>query len=150
MTAPTPAHPKRILVIGGSAAGSKAAARVRRDHSVATAHIIENKLRGFMKGMSPNELRLRLESGERPTLLDVRGPDEFTETRLGQGEHLIPLSTLRKRLNELPPDKDQEIICYCRTSLRGYEAARVLAGYGWRNARVLEGGLMAWPYARAK
>ena len=44
------------------------------------------------------------------------------------------------------PDTDTEIVCYCKVSLRGYEAAGILSGAGWRNVRVMEGGLMAWPY----
>ena len=70
--------------------------------------------------------------------------------RLGIGETLIPLGALRKRLDELPADKDREIICYCKISLRGYEAARVLENEGWRNVRVMEGGILAWPFSREK
>jgi len=61
---------------------------------------------------------------------------------------LVPLGALRKRLNELPADKTREIICYCKISLRGYEAALVLEAHGWENVRVMEGGIMAWPYGR--
>lgn len=69
---------------------------------------------------------------------------------MGLGEHLVPLGALRKRLGEMPPDKNAEIICYRKISLRGYEAARVLMGKGWTNVKVMEGGLMAWPYPREK
>jgi rhodanese-related sulfurtransferase len=55
-----------------------------------------------------------------------------------------------RRLDELPRDKGQEIICYCKISLRGYEAARVLEGRGWTNVKVLEGGIVAWPFPREK
>ncbi len=70
--------------------------------------------------------------------------------RLGIGETLILLGVLRERLNELPDDKDQEIILYCKISLRGFEGAAILQAHGWRNVKVMEGGLMAWPYAREK
>lgn len=120
------------------------------DHSIATAHIMQNKLRGFMIGISSREVKKMVDSGENTFLLDVRGPDEFEEMRLGIGEHLIPLGALRKRLNELPADKNAEIICFCKISLRGYEAARALNGHGWKNVKVMEGGVMAWPYTREK
>ena len=55
-----------------------------------------------------------------------------------------------RRLGELPADKNSEIICYCKISLRGYEAALVLEAHGWKNVHVMEGGVMAWPYAREK
>jgi rhodanese-related sulfurtransferase len=70
--------------------------------------------------------------------------------RLGIGETLIPLGALRGRLDELPREKDQEIILYCKISLRGYEAAAILQANGWRNVKVMEGGIMAWPYPREK
>ena len=116
------------------------------DHGIAAAHVLQNKLKGRMRGISAVELHQRLASGDRPFLLDVRNPNEFEEVRLGAGERLIPLGLLRDRLAELPADKSTEIVCYCKISLRGYEAARVLQANGWERVLVLEGGLMAWPY----
>ena len=120
------------------------------DHSIATAHIIQNKLKGRMKGISCSEVKKKLDSGEKPFILDTRGPDEYELMRLGIGERLIPLGALRTRLNEVPADKNAEIICYCKISLRGYEAARILEGRGWTNVKVMEGGIMAWPFPREK
>lgn len=120
------------------------------DHSIAGAHIMQNKLKGRMKGISCADVKKKLDAGEKPFILDARGPDEFEQMRLGIGEHLIPLGALRSRLNELPEDKSAEIICFCKISLRGYEAARVLEGRGWTDVKVMEGGVMAWPFPREK
>lgn len=120
------------------------------DHSITTAHILQNKLKGRMQGVSAVEVKQKIEAGERPYLLDVRASEEYEQLRLGIGEHLIPLGALRARLGELPAARDAEIICYCKISLRGYEAARVLEGRGWTNVKVLEGGIAAWPYPREK
>jgi NADPH-dependent 2,4-dienoyl-CoA reductase/sulfur reductase-like enzyme/rhodanese-related sulfurtransferase len=120
------------------------------DHSIATAHVMQNKLEGLFNGISAKELKDKLNNKEPMVLLDVRNPDEYEEMRLGIGEKLIPLGQLRKRLNELPEDKNTEIITWCKISLRGYEAARVLQAYGYRNVKVLEGGIVAWPYQREK
>ena len=120
------------------------------DHFIATAHIMQNKMKGRLKGISCQEVKQKLLNNEKPFLIDVRGPEEFEEMRLGIGETLIPLGALRKRLKELPEDKNKEIICYCKISLRGYEAALALEGNGWKNVKVMEGGIMAWPYPREK
>ena len=120
------------------------------DHFISTAHVLENKMKGRMKGVSAMEVKEKMARGEKPLLLDVRGPDEFEAMRLGIGETLIPLGALRARLGELPQDKAREIICYCKISLRGYEAARLLEAAGYSNAKVLEGGILAWPYPREK
>ena len=47
--------------------------------------------------------------------------------------------------NKLPRDK--EIIAFCKISLRGWEAQRILEGEGFTNVSFMEGGLAGWPYA---
>lgn len=123
------------------------------DHFIASAHIMQNKLCGRMTGISAEEVAEKLKNqntDEMPFLLDARSPVEYEEMRLGIGEVLIPLGALRNRLNELPADKEKEIICYCKISLRGYETALILNANGWKNVKVMEGGIMAWPYKREK
>jgi NADPH-dependent 2,4-dienoyl-CoA reductase/sulfur reductase-like enzyme/rhodanese-related sulfurtransferase len=120
------------------------------DHFIATAHVLQNKMRGLMKGISAKEVKEKLDHGDKPYVLDVRGPDEFEAMRLGIGETLIPLGALRGRIGELPQDKGREIICYCKISLRGYEAARIIQSAGYSNVKVMEGGILAWPYPREK
>ncbi|KAA6183471.1 SidA/IucD/PvdA family monooxygenase [Thiohalocapsa marina] len=120
------------------------------DHTIVAAHVLDNKLKGRMCGLSASEVKQRADTGADCFVLDTRSPQEFEDMRLGIGERLIPLGTLRARLDELPEDKDTEIILYCKISLRGYEAAAILQANGWRNVRVMEGGIMAWPYAREK
>jgi NADPH-dependent 2,4-dienoyl-CoA reductase/sulfur reductase-like enzyme/rhodanese-related sulfurtransferase len=118
------------------------------DNFVTAAHVLEDKLEGRLDGISARDVKAKLDAGETPFLLDVRGPDEYEQMRLGVGETLIPLGALRKRLGDLPADKDREIICYCKISLRGYEAALVLKANGWTDVKVMEGGVMAWPFPR--
>ncbi|MBN2106589.1 MAG: FAD-dependent oxidoreductase [Deltaproteobacteria bacterium] len=120
------------------------------DHFIATAHLMQNKMKGRLKGITAAEVQEKHRAGEKLFLLDMRGPDEYEQMRLGIGEILMPLGALRKRLSELPGDKSAEIVTYCKISLRGYEAALVLDAHGWKNVRVMEGGVMAWPYAREK
>jgi rhodanese-related sulfurtransferase len=120
------------------------------DHFITTAHVMQNKMENRFKGISPLAVKEKLDNGEKPYILDVRGADEFESTRLGIGEKLIPLDELRKRQGELPEDKDGEIITYCAVSMRGYEAALALEASGWRNVRVMEGGIAAWPFSKEK
>lgn len=120
------------------------------DHFITAAHVMQNKLKGRMTGISVQEVRSKLDAGEKPFLLDGRNPNEFEEMHLGIGEHLIPLGALRSRLADLPADKNAEIICFCKISLRGYEAECILRAHGFTNVKVMEGGIMAWPYPRKK
>jgi NADPH-dependent 2,4-dienoyl-CoA reductase/sulfur reductase-like enzyme/rhodanese-related sulfurtransferase len=120
------------------------------DHSIASSHILQNKMHGIFNGISSIELKEKLDNKEELFLLDARGADEYEQTRLGLGETLIPIGMLRKRLNELPEDKNKEIITFCKISLRGYEAAVLLKAHGYTNVKVLEGGIMSWPFEKEK
>lgn len=116
------------------------------DHFITTAHILENKIAGQMAGISNAQVKERIDAGAEPFILDVRAPAEFEEMRLNVGETLIPLGKLRNSLDKLPEDKNAEIITFCKISMRGYEAQRVLEANGWTNVKVMEGGIMAWPF----
>ncbi|HRS98080.1 MAG TPA: FAD-dependent oxidoreductase, partial [Smithella sp.] len=120
------------------------------DHFIATAHLMQNKTKNRLKGIGAVEVKDKITAGLPLFMLDVRDAEEYEMMRLGVGEKLIPIGTLRKRLGELPADKKMEIVCYCKISLRGYEAALILEANGWENVRVMEGGIMAWPYSREK
>nr|MDA3818421.1 FAD-dependent oxidoreductase [Prolixibacteraceae bacterium] len=120
------------------------------DHSIATAHIMQNKRKGRFVGIKPYEVKEKLDNKENIFFLDLRGYDEYEAMRLGRGEMLIPLGELRQRLNELPEDKNTEIITFCKISLRGYEGATVLMAHGYSNVKVMEGGIMAWHHKREK
>ena len=116
------------------------------DHFITTAHILDNKMTGRMTGISNAEVKARLDNGEKPFILDVRAPGEFAAMRLDVDETLVPLGALRNSLDKLPEDKSTEIITFCKISMRGYEAQRILESHGWTNVKVMEGGIMAWPF----
>lgn len=120
------------------------------DHFIAAAHVMQNKLAGLFTGISAQDVWEMVQKSENVHFLDGRSPQEFAEMRLGIGEKLLPIGALRSRLAELPQDKATPIVCFCKISMRGYESARVLQANGYTNVRVMEGGIMAWPYAREK
>ncbi len=120
------------------------------DHFITSAHIMQNKLKGRMTGISVTEVWEKLQLDDKSFFLDGRSLAQYEEMHLGIGEHLIPLGALRLRLDEVPADKNAEIICFCKISLRGYEAETILRAYGYTNVKVMEGGIMAWPYPRKK
>jgi NADPH-dependent 2,4-dienoyl-CoA reductase/sulfur reductase-like enzyme/rhodanese-related sulfurtransferase len=113
------------------------------DNILTAADVLRNKLDGFFKGISAEELQAALASDAPPVLLDVRTPDEFKQMRLPNAL-FIPLGALRTRLHEVP--RDRPIVTFCKISLRGYEAARILHAHGYTDVRVLDGGLVTWPY----
>jgi len=120
------------------------------DNFIIAAHVLQNKCLGRMEGISSLDVKAKLDAGEVPFLLDVRSPEEFMQMRLGIGEVLIPQEKLRFSRDKLPKDKDKEIIVFCKISLRGYEAYCFLKSWGYTNVRVMEGGILSWPFPREK
>ncbi len=108
----------------------------------------QNKLYRLAKGYKAYEVKAKLERGEDIILLDVRTPKEVEAVKLPYPQvTYIPLGKLRQLASEKLP-QDKEIICFCKISLRGFEAVRILAGLGFKKVAYLEGGLAAWPYEK--
>ena len=108
-------------------------------------NVIRNKLAKYARALTPAEVKEKLENGERFVLLDVRSPMEWKAERIeAEQVKLIPLPELRQRLGEL--SRDEEIVVLCRTSIRAYQAQRILDGAGFKNVKFLDGSLAAWPY----
>jgi len=87
-----------------------------------------------------DELKQRLDAGDKPFILDVREPEEYETCNLGGT--LIPLEQLGGRLTELP--RDREIIVHCKAGGRSARAVELLRQKGFKNAKNLDGGIMEW------
>ena len=120
------------------------------DNLIVAANVIQNKMDGLISSYAPAEVKAKLDRGEDFVLLDVRTPKELEQMKLPYDNVVhIPLGMVRKKAaDELP--KDKEIVCMCKISLRGYEAARMLkeAGFDSEKIRLLDGGIVAWPYEK--
>lgn len=114
------------------------------DNLIVAADIMKNKLAGHARGISAQEVKRKLDDGHDFILLDVRSPAEHAEVGI-EGAKLVPLGMLREKAAELP--KDKEIIAFCKISLRGYEAQKILDAAGFADAKFMDGGILAWPYA---
>ena len=88
------------------------------------------------------ELKTRLDLGDRPFILDVREPNEYQICRI-PGSVLIPLAQLPQRLPELP-GKEAELFVHCKMGGRSAKAVKQLHDLGYTGARNVEGGILAW------
>ncbi|GDY06648.1 NADH oxidase [Planctomycetia bacterium] len=79
------------------------------------------------------ETVLATPADQRPLLLDVRTPQEFSAGHL-PGAVNIPVDELRSRMNELKHDRD--IAAYCQVGQRGYLATRILRQAGFSVANI--------------
>jgi rhodanese-related sulfurtransferase len=76
-------------------------------------------------------------------LLDVRSTSQWRLDRVVGAIH-VPLPELAARLDQLPANKNAEIIVFCQDGTRGTMAMTILRMLGYTNVRNLRGGLNAW------
>jgi rhodanese-related sulfurtransferase len=108
---------------------STAPAAVYRKISAEEAHAMMQKDKGFI-------------------LLDVRTQDEFNQGHIS-GAVLLPDTLIAEKAATALPDKNAEILVYCRSGHRSSGAAKALVAMGYVNVYDF-GGIIDWPYATVK
>lgn len=94
--------------------------------------------------LTAQEAKARMDSGDSIVVLDVRTQAEFEENHI-EGAVLIPNETIISEPPAELPDKDAEILIYCRSGNRSRQAAEKLIGMGYSNVYDF-GGINSWPY----
>jgi rhodanese-related sulfurtransferase/DNA-binding MarR family transcriptional regulator len=119
-----------------------AASRLAEVERLAAAYL---GARDELEPVTREELARRLQDGDDLVVLDVRPAAEYAAGHL-PGAVSIPVAELRRRLAELPADR--EIVAYCRGPYCAFahEAVAVLREAGVP-ARRLEDGLPEWEAA---
>ncbi|MBR2813104.1 MAG: VTT domain-containing protein [Reyranella sp.] len=92
-----------------------------------------------------DELASRLKEAGGIAVIDVRGPDEFS----GPLGHIaaalnMPIGQLAERLTEIKALEATPVVLVCWTDKRSANAAAVLRDAGFRDVRVLRGGMERW------
>ena len=96
-----------------------------------------------------DEVKNRVERGEKWALLDVREREEYREGHL-DGALSLPRGFLEMRVEETVPDKSAPVIAYCAGGVRSLIAARTLKEMGYENVVSMSGGYTAWKNAGYK
>lgn len=96
-----------------------------------------------MNVITPEELKKRLEAGEKLNLVDVREPSEHADFNIGGILH--PLGRIMGADTEgLDEMMNEEVIVYCRSGNRSGNACMMLETMGFTNVKNLTGGMLAW------
>jgi rhodanese-related sulfurtransferase len=96
-----------------------------------------------MDNITVEELKRRLDAGEKLNIVDVREPHEKADFDIGGV--LIPLGQIQSmQIDEIEDLKDKEVILYCRSGNRSGQACMFLDAMGFKNTRNLVGGILAW------
>ena len=94
--------------------------------------------------ISPQEVKLRLDAGEKLHLIDVREPHEFDQARL-RGADLIPMRTVPGELSSLEARAEEgTLVVYCHHGIRSLNVVSWLREHGVEACQSMAGGIEAW------
>jgi molybdopterin/thiamine biosynthesis adenylyltransferase len=95
------------------------------------------------KQVTLEELKRRLDAGEKMTLVDVREKDEVRAGYI-PGAISIPRGFLEIQAEQKLPDKNARIVAYCAGGTRSALAAATLAELGYTNVETANPGFVRW------
>ena len=96
-----------------------------------------------MQTITAEQLKQRLDSGDKINLLDVRENHERAEFNIG-GIHISLGAIQTMQLDDIEDLKNEELIVYCRSGNRSGMAALFLEQVGFTNTINLVGGMLNW------
>jgi rhodanese-related sulfurtransferase len=97
--------------------------------------------------IQPQEVKRRLDAGEKLHLIDVREPHEHALARI-EGAQLIPMRAVPAELQDLEARAEQAtLIVYCHHGVRSLHVVNWLREQGIEACQSMTGGIEAWSLA---
>jgi len=93
-----------------------------------------------------NDVKPRVDGGEKFHLIDVREESEFAKSHLPGATHLGK-GIIERDIERTIPDLHAEIVLYCGGGYRSALAADNLQKMGYDNVWSMDGGFRAWTEA---
>ena len=100
------------------------------------------------KQITAEEAKKIMDSEEEHIILDVREQSEYDNGHI-PGSILLPYTEIYAKAEELLPQKDKQILVYCRSGRRSKIASEALSKLGYTNVKEF-GGIIDWPYEVVK
>ena len=96
-----------------------------------------------MTEISVEQLKARMDAGEKVNLLDVREPSEYAEFNIGG--LLFPLGKIQgMQIEDIEDLRNEEVIINCRSGKRSMMACMMLEQMGFTNTVNVVGGVLDW------
>lgn len=90
-----------------------------------------------------DEIKARLDRGDKFTLVDVREDSEFAKDHLPGAIHMGK-GVIERDVEQKVPDLNTELILYCGGGFRSALAADNLQKMGYTNVISMDGGIRGW------
>lgn len=96
-----------------------------------------------MEQITVEQLKSRLDAGEKINLIDCREPHEYADFNIGG--RLIPLGQIQTmQIDDIEDLKEEEIVVHCRSGQRSTMACLFLDTLGFKDTKNVSGGILAW------
>lgn len=111
-------------------------------HSPRFLQIVENA-RQRIHETNVDEVKAKLDRGEKFLLVDVREESEYAKDHLPGATHLGK-GIIERDIEERVPDPKTPIVVYCGGGYRSALAADNLQKMGYTNVLSMDGGIRGW------
>jgi rhodanese-related sulfurtransferase len=111
-------------------------------HSPRFLKIVENA-KQRIREVSVDDVKTKLDRGEKFVLVDVREESEWTKDHLPGAIHLGK-GVIERDVEERVPDLNAPVVLYCGGGYRSALAADNLQQMGYRNVLSMDGGIREW------
>ena len=104
---------------------------------------IVDDARSRIRETNVDEVKTRMDQGDKLLLVDVREESEFAKDHLPGAVHLGK-GIIERDIEARVPDVNAEMILYCGGGFRSALAADNLQKMGYTNAISMDGGIRGW------
>ena len=104
---------------------------------------VVNDAKSRVKETSVDEVKQRLDRGEKLMLVDVREESEFAKDHLPGAIHLGK-GVIERDIEARVPDLNSALVLYCGGGFRSALAADNLQKMGYSNVISMDGGVRGW------
>lgn len=104
---------------------------------------IVDESRKRVRELNVDDVKGKLDSGEKFLLVDVREESEFAKDHLPNAIHLGK-GVIERDIEERVPDTSAPLILYCGGGFRSALAADNLQKMGYTNVISMDGGIRVW------
>ena len=93
--------------------------------------------------VTPQQVKSDMDAGKQVILLDVRDPVEYEVGHLPRAVN-VSRGLLEFKIGTVIPDRNANIVLYCRTDARSALATARMQEMGYTNVRNMAGAFKAW------
>ena len=104
---------------------------------------IVDDARSRIRETNVDEVKKRMDRGEKLLLVDVREESEYAKDHLPGAIHLGK-GVIERDIEERVPELNREMILYCGGGFRSALAADNLQKMGYTNVISMDGGIRSW------